>query len=148
DPPPSARAERAEPQPARPTGPVCLRDRDARRRRVALRRGRARGRARAGVPAVQPRGRAHRLDPRGVRGRRRGRRQLRRLHPHLDRDHGRPGGRGGTGRRGPHLRHPRARGVPAPVVRLAGGRRRDHRPGRRRLRPGDPSGGGTARRPV
>ena len=129
-------AQRPQPRPARPPRAGEVRHDHLRRARRAGRGDRARdGRGGAGPPDRR-RGRDAALDPRGLRRRRPGADQPRRLVAHLGGAAGRPGRAERPAGRGAHHQHPRPRGVPAPLLRLRRGRRRDRRPRRERLHPG------------
>ena len=84
---------------------------------------------RAGAPDRR-RGRDAPLGARRRRRRRRRGDQPRRLVAHLGRAPGRPRPAERPAGRGAHHQHPRARGVPAPLLRLRRGRRRHRRPRR------------------
>ena len=121
--------QRREPRPARHPGAGDLRDDDLRPARRRHRDDRARARAGRRGPPDRRRGRAAALDPRGHRRRAPRRPQPGVLVAHLGRAARRPRGAEQPAGRGAHQQHPQARGVPAPLLRLRGGRRRHRRAG-------------------
>src|SRR4029453_18172467 len=120
----------------------CVRNGNAGRRRAHLpRRGRE-ARCGRGLPPIEPRGAAHRLDPRGRtrlcrRHDARDRVQRRRADAHVACAARRDQRRQCAGDRVSHLQRPRARRVSPPFLAVAGGESRDGGIGRARLRARD-----------
>ncbi|CAA9256165.1 MAG: 3-dehydroquinate dehydratase II, partial [uncultured Blastococcus sp.] len=127
--------QRREPRPARPPGAGDVRHDHPRRAGRAGAGHRPRDGRRGAGPPDRRRGRDAALDPCGLRRRRSGAHQPRRVVAHLGRAAGRPRRPDRPAGRGAHHQHPRPGGVPAPLLRLRGGRRGDRRPRRERLHP-------------
>src|SRR3712207_2581098 len=118
-------AQWRQPRPPRHARAREVRVDDVHRAGRAHRRRRRRARAGGAGPADRRRGRAAALGARRGRRRRPGGAQPGRLVAHLGGAARRAGDADRTARGGAHQQHPQARGVPAPLLRVRGGRRGD-----------------------